>query len=136
MGCPLRQLYGLRFPYLYGWVRGANKKATGYKAPDIDLGDTPDPKTLGISQWVNAFRSGDYVGRNLWRADDSSYRWDPIPSEKPDDWDPPAGKPEKISSDKNGTRIEFCIGPGAHTHYWDHTGALIAQTLDRIINAA
>jgi len=136
MGCPLRQLYGLRFPYLYAWARGVEKEPVNYKPPDLNSNDTPDPSTLGIAQWVNAFRSGDYVGRSLWRQDESTYRWDPISNEIPDDWDPVAGKPEKISADRNGTRIEFCIGPGAHTHYWDHTAALIAQTLDRLINAA
>jgi hypothetical protein len=134
MGCPLRQLYGLRFPYLYGWARGTPKSASAYTPQDIEKDAKPDPSTLGIAQWVNAFRSGDYVGRNLWRADDSSYRWNQLG--KSDDWDPPAGKPDMISSDPDHTRIEFCIGPGAHTHYWDHTAALIAQTLDRLINAA
>jgi hypothetical protein len=136
MGCPLRQLYGLRFSYLYEWARGAEEKPADYKPPDLNPYDTPDPGPLGAAQWVNAFRSGDYVGRNLWRPDESSYRWYPVGMHPADDWDPPAGKPEKISADPHGTRIEFCIGPGAHTHYWDHTAALIAQVLDRIINAA
>lgn len=54
MGCPLRQLYGLRFPYLYGY------------ASETKL--APDPDKLGVRQWDNGFRSADYVGRKLWPA--------------------------------------------------------------------
>ena len=48
MGCPLRQLYARRFPYLYGWAQ------------------RPTPQALDVERWENLFRSGDYVGRALW----------------------------------------------------------------------
>jgi hypothetical protein len=138
MGCPLRQLYGLRFPYLYGWAM--NKVADDSPAPgpppDIGGDEAPRPCSLGVERWINAYRSGDYVGRYLWRGGDASYRWDPVSTTYEQEWDPPTGKPERVSADKEGHRIECCIGPGAHTHYWDHTAGLIAEVLDRMINNA
>jgi hypothetical protein len=138
MGCPLHQLYGLRFPYLYGWAR--NEMPDGDRKPrpipDIDPDDAPRPDRLGVTRWVNAYRSGDYVGRSLWRGGVSGYEWEPIMTRYDHEWDPPAGKPRNTSADREGRRIEFCIGPGAHTHYWDHTAELIAEVLDRLINNA
>ena len=138
MGCPLRQLYGLRFPYLYGWAmnRIADDSPAPGPPPDIGGDEAPRPCSLGVERWINAYRSGDYVGRYLWRGGDDSYRWDPISTTYEQEWDPPTGKPERVSADKAGHRIECCIGPGAHTHYWDHTAGLIAEVLDRIINNA
>jgi len=40
MGCPLRQLYRLRFPDLYRWVDAA----------DVATGTGPDPEPLGITR--------------------------------------------------------------------------------------
>ena len=51
MGCPLRQLYGLRFPDEYAWAT------------------EPNPDDLGVELWCNFYRSGDYVGRALWQPD-------------------------------------------------------------------
>jgi hypothetical protein len=131
MGCPLRQLYGLRFPYLYQWARHQNT-APMPKWVHNDLAifsplPEPNPGDLGVRQWVNAFRSGDYVGRNLWRTDACSYLWfgDALVQLGP----PPK---ENYTTDKH-SRIEFCIGAGAHTHYWDETAPMIAQELDRLI---
>ncbi len=80
-----------------------------------------------MKQWVNAFRSGDYVGRNLWRTDACSYLWfgDALVQPGP----PPK---ESFSTDAH-SRLEFCIGAGAHTHYWDETAPMIAQELNRLI---
>jgi hypothetical protein len=106
MGCPLRQLYGRRLPHLYLWT-------------DHELGapfakQKPDPVPLQIARWSNAYRSGDYIGRNLWLADKETSTWtEPV----------------------YGTnRAEFCSGPGAHVHYWDASDQLIAQEIDRLIN--
>jgi hypothetical protein len=138
MGCPLHQLYGLRFPYLYGWAR--NEVPDGDRKPrpipDIGPDDAPRPDRLGVTRWINAYRSGDYVGRSLWRGGVSGYEWNPIETRYDHEWDPPAGKPTNASADREGRRIEFCIGPGAHTHYWDHTAELVAEVLDRLINNA
>jgi hypothetical protein len=130
MGCPLRQLYGLRFPYLYRWARHSNQyPMSAWKFPDLDAPPlpAPDPADLGVDLWVNAFRSGDYVGRNLWRTDDCDYLWNTAP----------CGSPVSHAIEGNSTdgrsRLEFCIGSGAHTHYWDDTAPMIARELDRLI---
>jgi hypothetical protein len=117
MGCPLRQLYGLRFPHLYGWARHA-----GNARPDSDLpaDQPPDPKgLLSVDEWVNAYRSGDYVGRNLWRSEKDADVYDL----------------RAVVEDPQKTRREFCVGGGAHIHYWDKTAADIVEELDRLISA-
>jgi hypothetical protein len=105
MGSPLRQLYAANFPHLYGWVNR-----------DGGASPSPNPATLGVRQWVNAYRAGDYVGRDLWcrQADDRRYR---------------RCLPAEVSS----FRRELCIGAGAHTHYWDKTAADVGAELDRLI---
>jgi hypothetical protein len=107
VGCPLQQLYGLRFPYIYGY---ADKTAP----------DSPNPADLGLTRWVNAYRTGDYVGRNLWSHDDGSHD---------DKYDP---RKRLITK----SREEFAVGPGAHTHYWDKTADVVAEQLDAIIAQA
>jgi hypothetical protein len=119
MGCPLRQLYGLRFPYLYG-----------YAPTSLKNDHLPEPNDLGLTEWVNAYRTGDYVGRYLWRP----HPWQPIGSISFNTWDPPGGLPKNVWA--NGNRVEFSIGPGAHTHYWDSTAEAIAETLDVLIAKA
>jgi hypothetical protein len=105
MGSPLRQLYSFAFPHLYGWVEQENA----------------DPELFNVHKWVNAYRSGDYIGRNLWdRSLDQV--WQVVSA------DPPApSQKEKLS------RQEFCIGAGAHTHYWDKYAPDVAQKLNQLI---
>ena len=62
----------------------------------------PEPAALRVEKWVNACRSGDYIGRYLWRTDPCGYVWTPDLS----------GSGPANSMDKNG-RLEFCIGAGA-----------------------
>jgi hypothetical protein len=109
MGSPVRQLYALRFPHLYEWV--------GY-----DDASGPSIATmLGVKSWRNAFRSADYVGRAIWLDDaetDAAFR--PFEEHKPD---------------KTDDCLEECIGPGAHTHYWDETAPSIGDRIDQLIGA-
>jgi len=107
MGCPLRQLYRLRFPDLYRWV----------DPPGSSGGTDPDPETLGVTRWVNVYRSGDYVGRNLWTPDSDPHLFTP------------GARPRTIDA----VRSEGCIGAGAHTHYWDDTAPMVAAELDQLI---
>jgi hypothetical protein len=86
MGCPLRQLYSERFPQLYDWA------------------GRPEPGDLRVERWVNAYRTGDYVGRALWE---------------------PVAPPAKAE--------DVCIGGGAHTHYWDGTSDAIGARLDALV---
>jgi hypothetical protein len=109
MGSPLRALYGRRFPRLYAWAHHADEPQPR----------RPDPEALGVAGWVNAYRSGDYIGRYLWRD-----------ALCPDNW--------RISAVtmNSPTSREFCIGAGAHTHYWDVTAPAIAYQLDDLIAQA
>ncbi len=118
MGCPLRQLYSLRFPHLYRWARNTDPTAATYADP-IPPGQLPLPAKLGVRRWANAFRSGDYVGRHLWRTDLCAFQWG-----------------DTRSADAADTRLDLCIGAGAHTHYWDHTAARIGDELDALIGRA
>jgi hypothetical protein len=81
MGCPLHQLYGLRFPFLYGWARNnIVSTASGPSTiPDIPEDEAPRPDRLGVRRWINVYRTGDYVGRYLWRGGRDSYRCAPPP---------------------------------------------------------
>lgn len=103
MGCPLRQLYNLRFPDVYAWVGRQPSQAA------IQL--TPSQR---ITKWTNAYATGDYIGRNLWTGDDISYN------------------PGTLFQD-DGVRNEMCIGEGGHIRYWDWRCDEIAEELDRLI---
>jgi hypothetical protein len=132
MGSPIRQLLNRFFPHLYDWVRpipdnglrqllvpaGPNPPAA------IAASAPPDPAELGVAQWVNAYRSGDYVGRSLWL----------------DEWYNRTGGskgdgryPQPIYEATYHGRTEMCIGAGAHTHYWDDTAPDIAEKLNQLI---
>jgi hypothetical protein len=133
MGSPLRQLYGLRFPHLYEWARHG---LTGPCPPGMPIGPAtrPNARALGVALWINAYRSGDYVGRHLWRSDDCAEAYRATDAVVPQPW-PAAAIPAPGTSEENQPpeRVEFCIGGGAHTHYWDRTAPSIALALDALI---
>ena len=143
MGCPLRQLYGIRFPHLYRWARHDRPDAVPIDNPFDDSADAmhqrraPLPQPLGVACWVNAYRSGDYVGRFLWQADQCTHVWD-FREDKTSAgaWTATTSDPSPLTGDVGKVRREFCIGPGAHTHYWDGTAKPIAVQLDRLIDEA
>jgi hypothetical protein len=108
MGCPLRQIYSVRFPHIYGWARGCG--TTPFEAPDRT-------KLYGVVDWTNVYRSGDYVGRTLWHSEKNEDSWTLDPS--------------TVMKEK-----EFCAGEGAHTHYWDDSAELVASELSRQIQSA
>jgi hypothetical protein len=109
MGNPLRQLYKRAFPGLYPWVW----PATG-----------PAPGDIGVCQWINAYRSGDYVGRII-TGDFDEPRWNRRVQD-------PQNKGLPTVTSANGID-EMCIGEGAHLHYWDQHGEDIAVQLDALI---
>ena len=111
-GCPLRQLYAWRFPFLYAWVN----RPQGNPVEPIG----PDPEECGISHWVNIFGSGDYVGRYLWAKDDAIDRW----------------TPGVIQQSPTATKSEFCVGPQAHTHYFDIDSQTVGLEIDKAIRGA
>lgn len=137
MGCPLRQLLNRFFPHLYRWISevpedtGFTAKATGPGAA-IPEGAHPQPAQLQVQQWVNFYRSGDYVGRSLWTHDvfgrttgpsnDGGYPHPLVPSIFHDG-----------ASTGTVQRVDACIGLGAHTHYWDRTAPDVSTQLDILV---
>ncbi|MGH8580739.1 MAG: hypothetical protein ACREVK_11700, partial [Gammaproteobacteria bacterium] len=112
MGCPLRQLYSLRFPDQYAWA----SDTADWDSPT----KKPNPDDLNVDFWSNFYRSGDYVGRVIWHPDadqNNTKAWDDR---------------ERTSC----KRRERCIGGGAHTHYWDETAPGISKELDHLIEQA
>src|SRR5260370_36003927 len=107
-----------------------------WEARDRQRDQKGDPRELGgpggVTLWDNAYRSGDYVGRNLWRTDEScSYVWDPpdwrgsnvppvphqLPSNSTEEEPPPPSSPPPQAPATQVTenvRLAFCIGAGAH----------------------
>jgi hypothetical protein len=126
MGSPIRQLYSYAFPHLYRWA--IHNPSSAETSLALSPQANPFPQSLlGVRSWVNAFRSGDYVGRYLWRSDRFTEQWLKANLQEP---------PTHISEDPNRTRREFCLGAGAHTHYWDKTAPEVAQEIDRLIREA
>ena len=102
-GSPLRQLYAARFPVLYEWVVGQlDDGATGPRATD-----------LGVQRWTNAYNTGDYVGRWLWESPNT----DPL---------------QTSMNYAVGVHRQFCLGAGAHTHYYDAQMVTVAQEIDAL----
>ena len=134
LGCPLRQLYAARFPTLYRWVIDRRGTVVGPRAFDI-----------GVTRWINAFCSGDYVGRWLWS--DSPDDRDPVGHPLIDSVDPktfgrafaydgfdpmpPAARPFASAAE-----VEVCLGFGAHTHYLESDQIQVAWLVDGLIAGA
>jgi hypothetical protein len=138
MGNPDRQFLNRFFPYLYEWVREKpdnSEKHLGGLAPSgpaTVLSGSPDPNRLGVDCWVNAYRSGDYIGRSLW-MDEWYGRTTPANSNGEKDGAYPA--PIFVATDGTNParRAEMCIGAGGHQHYWDQSAPDIAEKLDELI---
>ena len=135
MGNPERQLLNRFFPYLYQWVREEpdnSLRHLGKLTPtpiDAPIDFDPDPNLLGVGLWVNAYRSGDYVGRSLWldeRYNRSRFQPGSYPQEVCVETDNPTPRPLP-------RRKEMCIGAGGHVHYWDESAPDIAEMLDKLI---
>ncbi|MBS1841303.1 MAG: hypothetical protein JSS69_17000 [Acidobacteria bacterium] len=137
MGCPLRQLLNRFFPHLYGWVRPVPED-TGVPFPasepgtPIEPATAPQPSDLGMKQWVNFYRSGDYVGRSIWTNhilgrtgggdEEGAY--------------PNPATPTiyfEAATAETSERVDACIGLGSHTHYWDRTAPDVGNQLDALI---
>jgi hypothetical protein len=112
VGSPLRDLYAERFPLLYGWM---GSTAGGFAAAG------PSASDIGAVEWVNACRSGDYVGRFLWTPAGRAYRIALV------------GADGKVEAERAGDRTEFCLGAGAHTHYFSDDAVALAIEIDRLI---
>ena len=120
-----------RFPELYDWVWHDALPVTDLKPDDIQDDRKPLPSELGVTTWVKAYRSGDYVGRWLWRPDTCGYQCNAPPRRSP--WTAIDASLPGHSHDKKRTRREICVGSGAHTHYWDGTAPEVALEMDLLI---
>jgi hypothetical protein len=116
-GSPLRDLYAQRFPLLYRWMHPAPARFGATEA-------APDPAHLGLAAWTNAYRSGDYVGRAIWRSSDDPALFTPASAGATD-----------TAIDRAGRRAEFCLGSGAHTHYFTDDATALAAEIDRMVSA-
>jgi hypothetical protein len=131
MGNPTRQLLNRFFPYLYDWVRaepdnGLHPLPGPATVPPVAISAhaLPDPRELGVSRWLNTYRSGDYIGRSLWLEE-----WYARTDGKKGD----GRYPQPIHVVHDDRRTEMCIGAGAHTHYWDDTAPDVAELLNSLI---
>jgi hypothetical protein len=117
VGSPLRDLYAERFPLLYGWMG----------EPAAHLAEAgPAARQLGVGHWVNAYRAGDYVGRAIWTPADDDAQFDVARLDAQG----------QVVARRQGDRSEFCLGTGAHTHYFADDAIALATELDRLIAAA
>ncbi|HWK53081.1 MAG TPA: hypothetical protein VNR18_01825, partial [Hyphomicrobiales bacterium] len=115
VGSPLRDLYAKRFPLLYEWMG----------QPVTEFADArPAASELGLREWVNACRSGDYVGRFIWSdaGNTASFR---IAVE-----DAANGL---VSATRAGDRSEFCLGAGGHTHYFSNDAVALGREIERLV---
>ena len=122
LGCPLRQLYGARFPGLYGWVLKLNGATVGPRARD-----------LGVQRWMNAFCSGDYIGRWLWSQ--------PTPGKSAEraaafgQVDPMSGMRSVDKVPPSAREIEVNLGLGGHTRYLDPDRSDVGGMIDFLVHA-
>jgi hypothetical protein len=114
MGNPLRQLYSRAFSGLYPWVWPQGR---------------PDLNDVGVAEWVNAYYSGDYVGRFVWEDKALPSMWYRRDAD-PQNIDRPSVHPISPGIE------QMCLGEGAHTHYWDDRGGDdVAWKLNKLIAA-
>ncbi|MFL6574800.1 MAG: hypothetical protein ACJ8G4_23815 [Burkholderiales bacterium] len=121
VGSPLRDLYAERFPLLYRWM-GARQ--SGF----ADAG--PPAAALGATEWVNACRSGDYVGRFIWTPSTDRALAGPKFGVAA------IGADGRVRAERAGDRSEFCLGAGAHTHYFANDAAALAVEIERLVAGA
>ena len=89
-------------------------------------GATPTVDELGVTHWVNAYRAGDYVGRALW-----------TPQDDPQSFAVAATAPDgAVAARRAAGRTEFCLGAGAHTHYFSNDAVALAAEIDRLVGAS
>jgi hypothetical protein len=134
-GSPLRQLYASFFPVLYRWV-GDRKEDQAEQA--TRMGPTADD--VGVRRWVNVFATGDYVGRWLWsrpaRAGDPSDTMVDEVMQPQDVYVAQSVAPDLHEVMGTRTELDVCLGPGAHTHYFDNDQPIVASLVDQLVTTS
>ena len=126
-GSPLRQLYAARFPSLYRWVLQEQYGRMG-----------PSAAGVGVQRWINAYTTGDYVGRWLWSrparepSDVSDALVDQVVSQD-DVYLPPPASLAQDPVPQGWREWDVCLGAGAHTHYFEADQLDMARLVDRLI---
>jgi hypothetical protein len=130
-GSPLRQLYATRFPVMYDWVLASHGGRMGPRAADI-----------GVERWINAYGTGDYIGRWLWSrapgADDAVLPGIDAshgPGHQAGDRYPPStGTATSLAKQvAAATELDVSVGAEAHTHYFDPERDAIAWLVDALV---
>jgi len=121
VGSPLRDLYAERFPLLYRWM--------GAREP-VFANAGPAAAALGAAEWVNACRSGDYVGRFIWTPSTEAALAGPKFGVAL------LGADGRVAAERCGDRSELCLGAGAHTHYFANDAAALAAEIERLVAGA
>lgn len=128
-GCPLRQLYAARFPILYDWPLAESAGRMG-----------PSAAVVGTQRWVNAYATGDYVGRWIWSrlpadGDVSPPEIDQVDAAGKDAYETDVDLADPGSLLGPGRERDVSIGAGAHTHYFDKPQTTIAALVDALLAA-
>ena len=113
VGSPLRDLYAERFPLLYRWM---GSREAGFENA------APAAADLGAVEWVNACRSGDYVGRYIWTPGKGAAFGVAVVA--------PDGT---VEAARASDRTEFCLGAGGHTHYFSDDAVALAVEIERVV---
>jgi hypothetical protein len=127
-GSPLRQLYAARFPSLYRWVLQEQYGRMG-----------PSAAGLGVQRWINAYMTGDYVGRWLWSrparepSDVSDALVDQVVAQD-DVYQPATAHPKQDPAPPGWREWDVCLGAGAHTHYFEPDQLGMARLVDQLIS--
>jgi hypothetical protein len=113
VGSPLRDLYAERFPLLYGWMGEVSEDFANAR---------PTAADIGVREWVNACRSGDYVGRFLWTPVTGAARFKVATLDEHG----------HANATRAGDRAEFCLGAGGHTRYFSNDALVLAREIERL----
>lgn len=113
VGSPLRDLYAERFPLLYQWMGDSPQHF-----------DTARPRAadLGLREWLNACRSGDYVGRFIWT---------PL-SQRENFAVAMVAEGGQATVRRAEDRSEFCLGAGGHTRYFSNDALVLGLEIERL----
>jgi hypothetical protein len=136
-GSPLRQLYATLFPVLYRWV--LDDAGVQHDDPSKRrMG--PTAKDVGVRRWVNVFATGDYVGRWLWsrpaRAGDRSDTMIDERAAPQDVYIAESVAPDLAQQLGACSEIDVCLGPGAHTHYFESDQSIVSSLVDQLVATA